>query len=233
MTNFGPIHFWPSWFWPGQFGPIQFLANPFRDLVCVMAPKGGAQTHKKSGTRRVDGPKISRFFFSFPASHVRSFCLSLGVFSWNFLSCFRRPALTCARLEFSGCRVKPRRLRGRRTLAIFFTDFGQSDFGQTDFGQTNFDRVWPTLIDRLWPTFGWPTWQKLVFLVSRAQPQTRFYGPDLQKTRRTKSNSEGWGPERWEAQNFAFFPLPPPFRSFCVSLGVFSWNFGGFLKRRA
>ena len=24
-----------------------------------------------------------------------------------------------------------------------------------------------------------------------------------------------------------FFPFPPPFRSFCVSLGVFSWNFGG------
>ena len=27
-----------------------------------------------------------------------------------------------------------------------------------------------------------------------------------------------------------FFPLPPPFRSFCVSLGVFSWNFGGARK---
>ena len=29
-----------------------------------------------------------------------------------------------------------------------------------------------------------------------------------------------------------FFPFPPPFRCFCVSLGVFSWNFGGVLKRR-
>ena len=29
-----------------------------------------------------------------------------------------------------------------------------------------------------------------------------------------------------------FFPFPPPFRSFCVSLGVFSWNFGGVLKRK-
>ena len=28
-----------------------------------------------------------------------------------------------------------------------------------------------------------------------------------------------------------FFPFPPSFRSFCVSLGVFSWNFGGVLKR--
>ena len=38
---------------------------------------------------------------------------------------------------------------------------------------------------------------------------------------------EGWGPEGWEAQNFAFFSLsPPPFCSFCVYLGVCSWNFG-------
>ena len=28
------------------------------------------------------------------------------------------------------------------------------------------------------------------------------------------------------------FPFPPPFRCFCVSLGVFSLNFGGVLKRR-
>ena len=37
-----------------------------------------------------------------------------------------------------------------------------------------------------------------------------------------------WTPLRRTAQNFAlFFPLPPPFRSFRVSLGVFSLNFGG------
>ena len=30
-----------------------------------------------------------------------------------------------------------------------------------------------------------------------------------------------------------FFPFPPPLRSFCVSLGVFSWNFGGVLKRHS
>ena len=29
-----------------------------------------------------------------------------------------------------------------------------------------------------------------------------------------------------------FFLFPPPFHCFCVSLGVFSWNFGGVLKRR-
>ena len=34
------------------------------------------------------------------------------------------------------------------------------------------------------------------------------------------------------AQNFAlfFFPLPPHFRSFCLSLGVFSLNFGGLCE---
>ena len=43
-------------------------------------------------------------------------------------------------------------------------------------------------------------------------------GPPLHWTRRT-------------AQNFAlFFPSPAPFRSFCVSLGVFSLNFGGVFE---
>ena len=45
-----------------------------------------------------------------------------------------------------------------------------------------------------------------------------------------KCNPEEWGPEGWGAQNFAFFPLPPPFRSFCVSLSgcllvEFRWFF--------
>ena len=61
---------------------------------------------------------------------------------------------------------------------------------------------------------------------------------------------EGWGPERVGPRKGGapkgvgprkgggpkisrfFFPFPPPFRCFCVSLGVFSWNFGGVLKRR-
>ena len=65
---------------------------------------------------------------------------------------------------------------------------------------------------------------------------------------------EGWGPEGWGAQNFALF-FPPPahifilffslqgssrlfflspdaFSSFFLSLGVFSWNFGGVLVGR-
>ena len=39
----------------------------------------------------------------------RSFCLSLGVFLWNFWWCFRR----MCRFGLSDCRVKPRRLLGR------------------------------------------------------------------------------------------------------------------------
>ena len=36
-----------------------------------------------------------------------------------------------------------------------------------------------------------------------------------------------WTPLRGTAQNSLFFPFPPQFRSFCVSLCVFSLNFGG------
>ena len=44
---------------------------------------------------------------------------------------------------------------------------------------------------------------------------------------------KGWGPEGGGPKiSRFFFPFPPPFRCFCVSLGVFSWNFGGVLKRR-
>ena len=40
--------------------------------------------------------------------------------------------------------------------------------------------------------------------------------------------AEGWGPKGGEPKVSRFFFLfPPPFRSFCVSLVVFSWNFGG------
>ena len=39
--------------------------------------------------------------------------------------------------------------------------------------------------------------------------------------------SKGGGPEGSGAQNFALFSLPPHFYFFLLSLGVFSWNFGG------
>ena len=44
--------------------------------------------------------------------------------------------------------------------------------------------------------------------------------------------SERWGPRRVGGAKISrfFFPFPPPFRCFCVSLGVFSWNFGGVFE---
>ena len=48
-----------------------------------------------------------------------------------------------------------------------------------------------------------------------------------------RGGPEGRGPERQGAQNFALFFLSRShFRSFCVSLGVFSWNFGGVFEGR-
>ena len=38
---------------------------------------------------------------------------------------------------------------------------------------------------------------------------------------------EGWGPEGGGLKFRAFFALPPEISFFLLSLGVFSWNFGG------
>ena len=65
-------------------------------------PKGGGP---KGGGPKGGEPQISRFF-SLSRHKIRSFLPSLGVFG----------ALKCARLEFSGCRVKPRRPRQRASL---------------------------------------------------------------------------------------------------------------------
>ena len=72
-----------------------------------MAPKGGAQTQKKWAPK-VGGSKF-RAFFHLPLP-FSPFFLSPLVFSRGILEVFgsaRR--LKCSRLEFSGCRVKPRR----------------------------------------------------------------------------------------------------------------------------
>ena len=55
-------------------------------------------------------PKIS--LFCFPS--FRSFCLSLCVFSLNFGGVFEGRDPEICTFGLSGCRVKPRRLRGRR-----------------------------------------------------------------------------------------------------------------------
>ena len=55
----------------------------------------------------MEGTKF-RAFFSISRPHFVLFSLS-GVFSWNLVVCLKAGTLKCARLEFSGCRVKPRR----------------------------------------------------------------------------------------------------------------------------
>ena len=62
------------------------------------------------GPRRVGGPKFRSFSSLF--RHRFALFVSLwGVFSWNFGGVLKRLGLKCARLEFSGCCVKPRRLQ--------------------------------------------------------------------------------------------------------------------------
>ena len=107
-----------------------------------VVPEGGTQTKKKwgperVGRRKVGGPegvggpnlerveprkggapkggrpKISRFFFPFPAT-VFALFVSLWGSSRGILVVFGSAgAVKCARLEFSGCRVKPRRPQSR------------------------------------------------------------------------------------------------------------------------
>ena len=91
------------------------------------------------------------------------------------------------------------------------TIFGQSVFGHpylTICGQIHFGPV------HFWPIRFWPICVFCGFTICAAR---KGGGP------------EGWwGPDGWEAQNFAlFFPLPLHFRSFCLSLCVFPWFFGG------
>ena len=101
-------------------------AQPRKSGAPKGAPKGGgskggvrkgAEPRKngapKGGGPKGGGPKISRFFCSLPPE-ISFFLLSLGVFSWNFGGVLKTGTLKCARLEFSGCRVKPRRPRSRR-----------------------------------------------------------------------------------------------------------------------
>ena len=73
-----------------------------------VGPRSGGEGARRVVSRRVGGPKF-RVFSPLPPQF--SFVLpSFGVFSWNLGSVLRAGTLKCARLEFWGCRVKPRRL---------------------------------------------------------------------------------------------------------------------------
>ena len=77
-----------------------------------MGPKPRKIGPRRVGPRRVWGPKF-RAFFPSPTTSFRSFSLSLCVFSWNFGGV--AGAVKCARLEFSGWCVKPRRPQSHHT----------------------------------------------------------------------------------------------------------------------
>ena len=95
--------------------------------VCVCCVLCGPPSLRRTALRRTaispdrpsaSLPKISRFF---PLSrfHFRSFSIFLwgslrGVFSWNFGGVFEGRGAQMCTFGLSGCRVKPRRLWGRR-----------------------------------------------------------------------------------------------------------------------
>ena len=102
--QFLDVEFWDDKVWGlRRVGPKGWRLKPRKSGAPKRGTlKGGAQ---KGGAPKGGGPKISRFFFPPPATIV--FLLSL---SWGpcveFWWCLKRRALKCARLEFSGCRVR-------------------------------------------------------------------------------------------------------------------------------
>ena len=97
------------------------------------------------------------------------------------------------------------------------SDFGQTDFGQkkltnfgqpclTDFGQTDFGHLYLTDVGQNW------CFNLLAF----------FF-----KKRTEQQKKKGWARRVGGTKFLAFSLSRSHFRSFSVSLGVFSWNFGG------
>ena len=85
--------------------------------VCLVPPEppfpGPPSRDRPSLGRPSPGqPKISLFFFPLPPQS--SFLPSLGVFSLNFGRVFEGQNPQMCTFGLSGCRVKPRRFRGRR-----------------------------------------------------------------------------------------------------------------------
>ena len=96
----GRDRIWPNLIWPSLFGRIWpiFVDRIWPDRISIWGALG-------VGARRGGGPSS----FSSLCSKIRSLLPSLEVFSWNSGSVCSIRKLKCARLEFSGCRAKPRR----------------------------------------------------------------------------------------------------------------------------
>ena len=93
LTNFGQSNFGQPIFGQSNFGQSNFGQYIFGSGVCHGgAPKGEALKGGalKGGAPKGGGPKI-RALFSVSRPHVRSFCLSLGVFFVVFWWCLEVP----------------------------------------------------------------------------------------------------------------------------------------------
>ena len=172
---------------------------------------------RRAGPRRVGGPKF-RAFCSLSRPHFRSFSLSGGLLV-EFWWCLKlQDPVMCGR----------GRLLAKPTLAnfsvlVFWPNFlnpkktppkdpnpnwgeGGRPFGAPPFGP-------------IYSGFGVVVVMVVVVIVGLDFPGPPA-GPLLPSS----------GPPSARPPKISlFFPLPPPFRSFCVSLGVFSWK---CLKRR-
>ena len=110
--------------------------------------------------------------------------------------------------QLENCRV-PSRALGRDRLRPIL--------GQLDFGQ------WGIFFDSGQKQISW-RFVRLGPTSSPPPPISEGRCPEGWSPNLEKVGSRRVGPRRVEAQNFALFfsPLPPPFRSFCVSLWVSS-----------
>ena len=115
-----PDRIWPFFFWlgggrVGWCGPKGWGPKGWGPEV-VGGPKVGARwgggrsgwgpNPEKVGPRRVEGPKF-RAFFSLSRPKFLLSSLSGGSFRGILVVFLKAGALKCARLEFSGCCVKP------------------------------------------------------------------------------------------------------------------------------
>ena len=101
---------WPRRVRPRRVGPRRVQAQPGKNG----APKGAAP---KGGAPKGGRPNISRFF-SLSRHHFALF-VSIWVSARGILLVFLKArTLQCARLEFSGCRVKPVRKRVVRRKVV-------------------------------------------------------------------------------------------------------------------
>ena len=94
--------------------------------------------------RRVGGPKFRFFFPLLP--QFSFFFLSLGVLAWNFGGVRSAGALKCARLEFSGCRVRAPAAPPSSVVRMVGSQVVANTMGRAAMLATNVDDDLPTTV---------------------------------------------------------------------------------------